>query len=98
MSMDLAVWRDMSLLWLIFLSLIGVLPFAALFFFAIKGMIQLRQLAKQYLPIAQDKARLVADTTDKVSQKVAGPIVNIHAKTAQVNGVRKAIFTRRTSP
>ena len=96
--MDLAVWRDMSLLWLIFLSLIGVLPLAALFFFAIKGMIQLRQLAKQYLPIAQDKARLVADTTDQISQKVASPIVNIHAKTAQVNGVRKAIFTRRTSP
>jgi hypothetical protein len=96
--MDLGVWRDMSLLWLIFLTLIGVLPFAAIFFFAIRGMIRLRQLAKQYSPIVQDKARLVADTTDKISQKVASPIVKLHAKTAQVNGVRKAIFTRRTSP
>ena len=96
--MGLAVWRDISLMWLIFLALISVLPFAAIFFFAIRGMIRLRQLAKLYLPIVQDKARLVADTTDQISQKVASPIVNIHAKTAQVNGVRKAIFTRRTSP
>jgi hypothetical protein len=96
--MDLAVWRDISLMWLIFLTLIAVLPFAVLFFFAIRGMRRLRQLAKLYLPIAQEKARLVADTTDVISQKVASPIVGIHARTAQVNGLRKAIFTRRTSP
>jgi len=96
--MDLAVWRDISLMWLIFLALISVLPFAVLFFFAIKGMYRLRQLAKRGLPIAQEKARLVADKTDQISQKVTSPFINLHARTAQVNGVRKAIFTRRQSP
>ena len=93
--MDLAVFRDISLLWLIFLTLIAVLPFGVLFFFAIRGMLRLRQIAKQYLPIAQEKARWVADKTEEVSHKVAEPVISVQAKTAQVNGIRKAIFTRR---
>jgi hypothetical protein len=93
--MDLAVFRDISLLWLIFLTLIAILPFGVLFFFAIRGMHRLRQLAIQYLPIAQEKARWVADKTEEVSQKISDPIIGVKAKTAQVHGVRKAIFTRR---
>jgi hypothetical protein len=93
--MDLAVWRDLSLLWLIFLTLLAVLPFGVLFFFAVKGMVRLRQLAKQYLPLAQEKARLVADKTEEISQKVTDPIIGANAKAAQVNGLTKAIFARR---
>lgn len=96
--MDLAVFRDISLLWLIFLTLISILPFAVLFFFAIQGMRRLRQLAEQYLPIAQEKARLVAEKTEELSQKVTDPVISMQAKTAQVNGIRKAIFTRRQRP
>lgn len=95
--MDLAVWRDISLLWLIFLTLLSVLPFAVLFFYAIKGVHRLRQLAKLYLPIAQEKARMVADRTEEISQQVASPIIAIESKSAQVNGITKAIFTRRKS-
>jgi hypothetical protein len=97
MSMDLAVWRDVSLLWLIFLTLITVLPFAVLFFYAIKGLHRLRQLAKQYLPIAQEKARMVAGKTEEISQQIAGPIIAIQSKSAQANSITKAIFTRRKS-
>lgn len=91
----LAVFRDISLLWLIFLTLLAVLPFGVLFFFAVKGMVRLRQLAKQYLPIAQDYARLVADKSEEISQKVTDPIIGAHAKAAQVNGLTKAVFDRR---
>ena len=93
--MDLAVWRDISLLWLIFLTLLAVLPFGVLFFFAVKGMHRLRQLAKQYLPVAQEKARLVAAKSEEISQKVTDPISGAHAKAAQGNGLTKAIFDRR---
>jgi len=91
----LAVWRDISLLWLIFLTLLTVLPIAVIFFFLVKGMVRVRQYAEQYLPIAQEKARWLADKTEEVSQKVADPVINIHAKSAQVKGIRQAIFTRR---
>jgi len=95
MDMSLAVWRDISLLWLIFLALIAVLPFGVIFYFAIQGMRRLRQLALLYLPIAQDKTRLVADKADEISQKVTKPVISAHAKAAQVDGMRKAIFTGR---
>jgi cell division protein FtsB len=93
----LAVFRDISLLWLIFLTFLAVLPFGVLFFFAVKGMHRLRQLAKQYLPVAQDYARLVADKSEEVSQKVTDPIIGANAKAAQVNGLTKAIFDRRNN-
>jgi hypothetical protein len=92
--MNLAVWTDISLLWLIFLALIGILPIAALFFFAIRGLHRLRQLAKLYLPIAQEKTRLVADKTEQISRKVASPIIAIEVGAAQANGITKAIWTR----
>ena len=92
--MDLAVWRDISLIWLMLLALIGTLPLAVLFFFAIRGLHRLRQLAKLYLPIAREKTRLVADKAEQVSHKVTGPIIGIQARAAQANGITKAIWTR----
>ncbi len=93
--MGLAVWRDISLMWLLFLTLLAVLPFGVLFFFAVKGMRRLRQLAKQYLPLVQEKARLVSGKTEEISQKVTNPIIGAHARAAQANGLTKAILTRR---
>ena len=79
----LSVWADISLLWLIFLTFITILPFGVLFFFMIKGMIRLRELAVLYLPMIQDRAK---------------PVIGVYAKSAQVNGLRKSIFTRRQEP
>jgi hypothetical protein len=58
-------------------------------------MVRVRQYAELYLPIAQEKARWLADKTEEVSQKVAEPVISMHAKSAQVKGIRQAIFTRR---
>ena len=93
----LSVLADISLLWLIFLTLLFILPISVLFFYAIKGMRRLRFWTKFYLPIAQDKARLVADKTEEISLKLTSPIIGAHAKAAQVNGITRAIFTRRKS-
>jgi hypothetical protein len=95
--MGLAVLRDISLLWLIFLALISVLPFAVVFFFAVRGMHRLRQLAKIYLPIAQEKTKFLADKTEEISQQVVAPIITVESKAAQVSGTTKAIFGRRNS-
>jgi hypothetical protein len=95
--MGLSVLADISLLWLIFLSLITILPFAVLFFYAVRGMHRLRQLAKIYLPIAQEKTRFLADKTEEISQQIAAPIIAIESKAAQVSGTTKAIFGRRNS-
>ena len=57
-------------------------------------MRRLRQLAKLYLPIAQDKARLVASKSEEISQQVAKPIITTNAKMAQVNTIAKSIWRR----
>jgi hypothetical protein len=99
MSMvGLGVARDISLMWLIFLTLIAILPIGVIFFFCIKGMIRLRALAILYLPLVQEKTRFVADKTEEISGKVVEPIINAKARTAQASGIRSAIFTRRQNP
>ncbi|MCL7453937.1 MAG: hypothetical protein M8467_12915 [Anaerolineae bacterium] len=92
--MDLGVWRDISLMWLVFLTFIAVLPVGIVLFFAIKAMRRLRQITKLYLPVAQDKARLVATRSEEISQKIAEPVIKTYAKTAQVNTIAKSIRRR----
>jgi hypothetical protein len=91
----MAVWRDISLLWLIFLTLVAVLPIGVIFFFLVKGLHRLRTLAKQTFPVVQEKAQLVADTTERASQKIAAPVIGMQAKAAHVRGIRHAVFARR---
>jgi hypothetical protein len=93
--MGLAVMRDMSLIWLIFLTLVAIIPFGVIFFYAIKGMVRLRQLVKLYAPIALEKTRLVASLSEEYSQKIANPIISAKAKAAQVDSTARAIFARR---
>jgi hypothetical protein len=93
--MVLAVLRDVSLIWLIFLTLLAIIPFGVLFAACIKGMIRLRQLVKQYAPIALTYTRLVADYSEEYSLKIARPIIGAKAKAAQVDGTTRAIFARR---
>jgi len=90
-----AVFRDIFLLWLIVLTLIAILPFAVVFFFAVKGMHRLRQLAKHYLPLAQEKAAQVAAVTEQVSQKVVKPFIETQAKRAEMNGIIHGISRRK---
>ena len=93
----LATWRDISLIWLIFLTLLTILPISILFFYVIKGLNRLRQLVKIYMPIVQEKARFVSIKADEIGQRITSPIIGAHAKAAQVDGVTRAIFGRRRS-
>jgi len=93
--MSLAVWRDVSLIWLSLLTLLAVVPIATLFVFAIKGMAALRRHTKRILPIVREKTRQVADKTEETSHQVVRPFINIEAKAAQVSGVVQAILVRR---
>jgi hypothetical protein len=88
------VWRDISLMWLILLTLIAALPFGVVFFFVIKGMHHLRQLAKRHLPPVQEQVRRVAAKTEEISEQVARPVVELHARSAQVDTIARTILRR----
>lgn len=91
----MSMWRDVSLLWLNCLTLIAVVPFGVLFFFGVKGLRRLRQLAKQYLPVAVEKAQSVADATDRASQRLVAPVIGLHVKAAQLDRSLRAIRRRK---
>jgi hypothetical protein len=94
----LAVWRDISLLWLIFLTLIPTVLAAVVLFFCVKGMHRLRQVAKKYLPMAQNAARQVASGTERASQKVVSPFIAAQAAGARIGAIARTPFTRRKQP
>ncbi|MFC2023533.1 hypothetical protein ACFLT5_02215 [Chloroflexota bacterium] len=93
--MGLAVWRDVSLMWLIFLTFVTILPIAVLFYYLIRGLHRLRQLTKIYMPIALEKTRLVADISEQLSFKVTDPIIRARGGAAHAQGISRAIFSRR---
>ncbi len=92
--MNLAVWSDISLMWLILLALVSILPVAVIFVYCIQGLHRLRQLAKLYLPIAQEKTRLVADKTDTIGRQIVSPIIAIQSTTARATGIGRAMVSR----
>ena len=94
----LAVWRDISLLWLIFLTLIPAVLAGVILFFCIKGMHRLRQLAKKGLSIGQNAARQVASGTERASQKVVSPFIAAQAAGARIGAIARTPWTRRKQP
>jgi len=94
MAGNIAVMRDISLIWLIFLTLLAVLPWGVLFFFMIKGMTKVRWAVKTYAPVAQGKLRQVADVTGQVSVKITQPVVAVRATGAQVDAMTRTVFRR----
>jgi len=92
--MSVSVWADISLIWLLSLALISILPFVVLFFFMIKGMKRVNELARQYLPIAGDKVEMVADKADEICAKIANPVIKTHSTAARVRGMTQAILRR----
>jgi hypothetical protein len=64
------------------------------FFYAVKGVRRVRQVAKKHLPRAQEQARLVAAKTEEVSEQVVLPVVELYARTAKVGTMARTILRR----
>ena len=93
--MDLGVWRDISLIWLLFLTIISVLPISIVLFLLISGMRRLRQVLKQYLPLGQDMASQLAAKVNEICDQIIAPFVAIYAGWARLNAIAKAILGRK---
>lgn len=92
--MDLGVWRDISLIWLLTLTIISVLPISIVLFFLVKGLHSLRRLLKQYLLLGQNLASQLAVKVSEICDQVIAPFVGLYAGWARLNAITKAIFRR----
>jgi hypothetical protein len=88
--MDLGPWRDVALLLLILETALVILPVGALLYVSVRGLLYLKRLAREYLPLAQDYARRVAETTDRVCRSLVRPLVTLAAWRAQAGAIGSA--------
>jgi hypothetical protein len=81
--MELAFWRDLSVIWLSLLCFIGLLiPLVALYY-VVRGMQIVNQRALPLLKQAQTYSRLARDKSDDVADRVAEPMLRTKAQTAK---------------
>lgn len=91
----MAVWRDLSLMWLILWTFVAILPIGLVLFFAIVGMHRLRPATRKALRAVQSKAQQVTDVTGRVSVRLAAPAIGLRARAAQVSRLTTAILRRK---
>jgi len=91
----LAVWRDLSLMWLVFWTFVAILPIGAILFFAIWGLHRLRPAARKALRAVQPKAQQVSEATSRLSVKLVAPAIQLDARAAQANRLSKVILRRK---
>lgn len=92
--MDLADWRDLSIIWLSFLAfLIGIVP-PVLLYFVVRGMLAVNRAVPRYLKQGQHYSGIVRDQTRKYSVLLAEPVTKAHGQATRV----QTIIQRLTPP
>jgi len=82
--MELAIWRDISIIWLSLFCFIGLaIPLVALFF-VVRAMNALHDRSLHLLRQAQAMSRRVPVQTEQIADKVAEPVIKLQQQTKRV--------------
>lgn len=81
--MDLAAWRDLSIILLAIQTLLTVAVIGAMLYLLNYGMAKLRGALRRYAPIVQDRLWHVSDVSKRISEQVTAPIINAEAASAK---------------
>jgi hypothetical protein len=95
--MDLAFWRDVSIIWLsIQLFVLLAVPLAILFL-AVKGMQFVHTKLPPIFHKAQDISNIVRTKTDEISHYVAAPVIRGHGWANQAGTALRTLWHDRTA-
>lgn len=93
--MNLAAWRDLSIILLVIETLFMVIAAGAVLYLLNRGMGKLHRVVRQYAPIAQEHLWRVARVSRQVSDKIVVPVIRVETTNAQtrrwINVLRAAI-------
>ena len=95
--MELALWRDIALVWLAFLCFIGLIVPLAVSLFAVKGMHALVDRTPRLLRQVQGYSRTLRTQTDKASYRVAEPVIQAQAVSARASTLLDRLLRRPAS-
>ena len=93
--MDLSLWRDISIVWLSILCLIGLVIPLALSYFAVIAMHRVLNIVPSYLERAQHLSASVHSKTILVSQNAAQPVVQAERQVARLITIWHTLWPMR---
>ncbi len=83
--MELALWRDIAVVWLALLCFIGLIIPLAVALFAVKGMHTVVDRTPGLLRQAQGYSRVLRTQTDAASLRVAEPLIRVRKQTTRAS-------------
>jgi hypothetical protein len=96
--MDLAAWRDLSIVWLTFLALIvGIIP-PVLLYFCVRGMRIVNRSLPRYLKLGQYYSGIVRDQTRKYSAQATEPLTKAHGTATRIEVILANLRPRSPKP
>jgi hypothetical protein len=82
--MDIAFWRDVSLVWLSLLCFIGLVIPLAVVYFAVRGMNAAHTRLAPLLRRAQGYSQAMRNQSEALSYKVAEPVIQANLRITKV--------------
>ncbi len=93
--MNLAAWRDASLILLALQTLLLVIVVGAVLYFLNRGVMALRRMLRHTLPLVQARLWRVAELSRQISEKVVTPIIRAETTAAQIRRWYASLRTSR---
>ena len=96
--MELALWRDIALVWLAFLCFIGLIIPLAVSIFIVKGMHAAVDRTPGLLRQVQGYSRALRTQVDTASYRVAEPVIQVKQHTTRWTTFVNRVLRRPTAP
>lgn len=83
--MELALWRDIAVVWLAFLCFIGMIIPLAVSLFAVKGMHAAVDRTPRFMHQLQGYSRALRNQVSAASQRVAEPVIKTRKQSTRLS-------------
>lgn len=93
--MELAFWRDLSVIWLSLFCFIGLAIPLVVLYFAVRGMNALHDSTYRLLLRAQSISHRVPAQTEQVAARVSEPVIQLQRQTTRVETFLKSLLGQR---
>ncbi len=90
--MSIAFWRDLSVVWLSLFCFIALVIPIVILYFVVRGMNYVQGKVHMLFQKAQGISRLVRVQTDRISDKVAEPVIQAHGRFAKTRTWLQSIW------
>ncbi|MEZ4618328.1 MAG: hypothetical protein R2867_22825 [Caldilineaceae bacterium] len=93
--MELAFWRDLSVIWLSLFCFIGLVPPLAVLYLAVRGMNALHGKSYRWVRQAQGLSSHVPQQTKRAATKISEPVIQIQRRAKQVEAFFQSLHSTR---